>query len=170
MVQLVVGRILRAHGVRGEMTVDVRTDSPDERFAPGSVLDTDPPEAGPLTVAAARMHSGRLLVGFEGVLDRSGAARLGGVRLVVDSDSLPTPDDPDEFLDHHLVGLAAVTVGGGLVGTVTEVVHGPAGDLLVVGRPGGKEVFVPFVTAFVPEVDVAGGRVVLDPPEGLLEL
>jgi len=166
----VVGRVLRAHGVRGELTVDVRTDSPEERFAAGSVLATEPPEAGPLTVVAARNHSGRLLVAFEGVVDRAGAERLRGVRLVVDSDSLPVPEDPDEFLDHHLVGLAAVTVSGEEVGTVSDVVHGTAADLLVVSRPEGREAFVPFVAALVPEVDVAGGRVVLDPPEGLLEL
>jgi 16S rRNA processing protein RimM len=135
MVQLVVGRIGRAHGVRGDVLVAVRTDEPDERFAVGAVLATDPTDAGPLTVASARWHSGRLVVGFAGHGDRSAAEALAGVRLVVDSADLPPLEDPDEFHDHELVGLAVVTPAGESLGTVTDVVHGPAGDLLVVARP-----------------------------------
>jgi 16S rRNA processing protein RimM len=93
-VQLVVGRIGRAHGIRGEVFVDVRTDDPDTRFAAGSVLATDPADAGPLTVDRFRWHSGKLVVGFAGYADRTAAEGLRGVRLVIDSDDLEPLDDP----------------------------------------------------------------------------
>ena len=166
--QLVVGRIGRPHGIRGEVTVDVRTDDPDDRFVPGTALATDPAEAGPLVVDQARWHSGRLLLRFVGVDDRSDAEAIRGTYLVVDSDALAPPDDPDEFHDHQLVGLAVVTVDGSAVGIVKEIRHS-AQDLLVITRPGLDEALVPFVLALVPEVDVAGGRIVIDPPPGLLE-
>jgi 16S rRNA processing protein RimM len=169
-VQLVVGRIGRAHGIRGDVFVAVRTDDPEARFAAGSVLATDPAEVGPLTVTEARNHSGKLVVSFAGYTDRSAAETLSGVRLVIDSADLSPSDDPEEFHDHELVGLAAVLGDGTPLGSVTEVVHGPAGDLLAIAREGGGEVLVPFILEFVPEVDVAGGRVVLTPPEGLLDL
>jgi 16S rRNA processing protein RimM len=168
-VQLVVGRIGRPHGIRGEVTVEVRTDDPGARFAPGSALATDPADRGPLVVAAVRWHSGRLLVGFAEVADRTAAERLRGTTLLVDSDDLPPTGDPDEFYDHELVGLAAVSVDGGRLGSVAEVRHTGAQDLLVIRRPAGDEVLVPFVAEIVPEVDVAGGRVVVDPPPGLIE-
>jgi 16S rRNA processing protein RimM len=169
-VQLVVGRIGRAHGIRGEVFVDVRTDDPDDRFAAGSVLATDPATAGPLTVERARWHSGKLVVAFDGYPDRTAAEQLRGVRLVIDSDELEPLDDPDEFHDHELVGLAVLTTDGAAVGTVSEIIHGPAGELLAVRRPEGGEALVPFYRDFVPTVDVAGGRVIVDPPEGLLDL
>jgi 16S rRNA processing protein RimM len=169
-VQLVVGRIGRAHGIRGDVFVAVRTDDPEARFAAGSVLATDPAEVGPLTVAEARNHSGNLVISFAGYTDRTAAETLRGVRLVIDSDDLPPSDDPDEFHDHELVGLAAVFGDGTPLGAVTEVVHGPAGDLLAITREGGGEALVPFIHEFVPEVDIAGGRVVVAPPEGLLDL
>lgn len=168
--QLVVGRIGRAHGVRGDVAVDVRTDDPEHRFAVGSVLDTEPADRGPLTVAAARMHSGRLLVSFAGVTDRSGAEALGGLLLVADSATSPAPEDPEEYWDHQLVGLAAVTVAGEPLGPVEEVLHPPGGDLLVVRRADAGELLIPFVRAIVPEVDLGGGRLVVDPPPGLLDL
>src|SRR5436190_19298600 len=166
--QLVVGRIGRPHGIRGEVTVDVRTDDPDDRFAPGTALTTDPADAGPLVIDQARWHSGRLLVRFAGVDGRDGAEGLRGTLLVVDSESLPPPSDPDEFHDHELVGLPVVTLDGSSVGTVQEIRHS-AQDLLVIARPGLDEALVPFVRALVPEVDVAGGRIVIDPPPGLLD-
>ncbi|MDQ6649421.1 MAG: ribosome maturation factor RimM [Actinomycetota bacterium] len=168
--QLVVGRIGRAHGVRGEVSVDVRTDAPDRRFAAGSVLDTDPAAAGPLRVTAARPHAGRLLVAFEGVSDRSGAEALRGTLLVVDAASVPELPDPEEFWDHQLVGLAAVDPAGAALGVVEDVLHPPGTALLAIRRPDGSELLVPFVTAIVPEVDLAAGRLVVDPPVGLLEL
>jgi 16S rRNA processing protein RimM len=168
--QLVVGRIARAHGIGGEVAVDVRTDSPDLRFAPGAKVDTDPSERGPLTVRRTRWHSGRLLVVFDEVGDRTAAESLGGTLLVADSATSPDVDDPDEFWDHDLVGLSAVTVTGTALGRVEEIVHSPGTDLLVIRGEDGAEILVPFVRAIVPEVDVQHGRVVVDPPEGLLEL
>jgi 16S rRNA processing protein RimM len=171
----VVGRIGRPQGIRGEVTVEVRTDEPEARFADGAVLLTDPEERGPLTVISARDQNGRLMVLFEGSVDRNGAETLRGTLLLVDAATLPPPADPDVFLDHQLVGLSAELAAGGALGEVVEVLHLPHGDVLVVRRGGGPdqagaEVLVPFVRAMVPLVDVSGGRVVIDPPDGLLDL
>jgi 16S rRNA processing protein RimM len=169
-VQLVVGRIGRAHGIRGDALVDVRTDDPDLRFAVGSVLATDPAAAGPVTIERSRWHSGKLLLAFEGYPDRTAVEALRGVRLVIDSAELPPLEDPDEFHDHELVGLAVLTADGQRLGEITEVIHSPAGELLAVARPGGAEALIPFIREFVPEVDVTGARVVVTPPDGLLDL
>jgi 16S rRNA processing protein RimM len=168
--QLVVGRIIRPHGLRGEVVVDVRTDEPDRRYAVGTVLATDPTAAGPLTIEAVRPHQGRLLVTFGGVPDRDAAEDLRGVLLCVDSDSVAEPDDPDEFHDQHLIGLRAESPAGEPIGEVVAVQHAPASELLVVRRSDGRDALVPFVRAIVPEVDIAGGRVVLTPPDGLFDL
>jgi 16S rRNA processing protein RimM len=210
--QLVVGRITRPHGVRGEVSVEVRTDEPDRRFAVGRVLATDPPAAGPLTVESLRWHSGRLLIQFAGVADRDQADELRGTWLTLDSAEAGPSDDPDEFHDVELIGLAVVTTSGQPVGRVTDVRHfgqdllviepqptdavtpqpaglagsgpatagpaptGPAGRGPALGARGAgrtaaeNELLVPFVAAIVPEVDVAAGRLVIDPPPGLLEL
>jgi 16S rRNA processing protein RimM len=178
---LVVGEIARPHGVRGEVVVDVRTDEPDERFVPGAVLVTDPGTrpSGPqdawrpppaLKIEAVRPHQGRLIVTFEGVDDRNLAEALRRVLLCVDSDDIPPPSDPDEFHDHQLVGLTAVDATGDPVGEVVRIDHAPAADMLVLRRPDGRTSLVPFITAMVPEVDLAGGRVVITPPDGLLDL
>jgi 16S rRNA processing protein RimM len=169
---LTVGRIVRPHGVKGEVVVEVRTDEPQSRYAVGARLVTEPPgdEPGELRVAALRPHQGRLIVTFEGVADREGAEALRGVLLRVDSDLVTPPEDPDEFHDHQLVGLAAVTPAGEPIGEVVRVDHAPASDLLVVRRPGGRTTLVPFVAAMVPQVDLGAGRVVVDPPPGLLDL
>ena len=167
---LVVGRIGRPHGVRGEVTVEVRTDDPDARFAPGSSLRTDPAERGPLTVAAVHPRSGGLVLAFEGVGSREEAEALRGTVLVVDSAELPEIEDADEWYDHQLVGLAAVDPAGAALGEVADVVHAPASDLLVVRDADGREHLVPFVRELVPAVDVPGGQVVVDPPEGLFDL
>jgi 16S rRNA processing protein RimM len=168
-VRLVVGRIGRPHGVKGEVTVEVRTDSPEERFVVGKALETDPADVGPLTITAQRWHKDRLLVRFEEVPDRTAAEQLRGVFLVVDSAELPPLDDPDEFHDHELIGLRVETVDGEAVGEVVDVLH-HAQDMLVVSGEKGSEVLVPFVRELVPDVDTAAGRVVIDPPPGLLEL
>ncbi len=168
--QLVVGRIGRPHGVRGELTVEVHTDSPEGRFFPGAVLETAPAGAGPLTVSSARWANGRLLLGFESASDRTAAEALRGVLLVAESSTSPPPEDPEEFWDHQLVDLTAETVAGDVLGTVAEVLHLPGGDVLAIRRPAGADLLVPFVAAMVPEVDIAGRRVVIDPPEGLIDL
>ena len=167
--RLVVGRIGRPHGVRGELTVEVRTDSPDLRFAPGSSLSTDPESAGPLLVDDARWHSGRLLLTFAGVRDRTAAEGLRNVKLVVDIPDDETPEDPEEFYDHQLIGLAVLDAAGESLGTVADVLHLPSQELLAVTTPDGREVLVPFVTEIVPEVSVAAGHVRVTPPPGLFE-
>jgi 16S rRNA processing protein RimM len=167
--RVVVGRVGRAHGIHGLVSVDVRTDEPERRLAPGAVLLTDPEARGPLTIVEARVHSGRLLLQFEGVEDRTQAEALRGTDLVVEIDPAELPEDDDEWYDHQLVGLTAVGLDGTAYGSVTEVVHLPMQDLLAVRTQTGTEVLVPFVSAFVPEVDVTAGRVVLDPPGGLFE-
>ncbi len=166
---LLVGRVGRAHGLRGEVLVRLGTDDPESRFAVGTTLVTDPPERGPLTVASARRHSGRYVVGFAGVSDRAAAEALQGTELVVDSGDLPPTADADEFHDAELLGLTVRTRSGERLGELVDVVHGAGADLLVV-RIDGREVLIPFVREMVPTVDLAGGWVVVDPPEGLLEL
>jgi 16S rRNA processing protein RimM len=168
--RLTVGRIGKPQGIRGEVTVEVRTDAPDVRFADGAVLFTEPEERGPLTVASSRDQNGRLIVAFEGVPDRNAAEELRDTLLLVDAADIPPSDDPDEFHDTQLMGLRADLVDGSLLGEVTDVLHLPHGDVIVVRREEGAEVLVPFVKAIVPEVDVAAGRLVVDPPEGLLDL
>jgi 16S rRNA processing protein RimM len=169
-VQLVVGRIARAHGVGGEVSVEVRTDDPDVRFAVGSRLDTDPAERGPLTVQRARWHTGRLLVRFDEVIDRDSADALRNTLLVVDSATSAPLGDADEFWDHDLIGLRALTLDGTELGRVVDVLHPPGSDVLAVHDREDREILIPFVRAIVPEVDVRRGHVVVDPPDGLLEL
>jgi 16S rRNA processing protein RimM len=166
---VVVGRIGPARGVRGDVFVEPWTDVPEERFAPGEVLWTEPASAGPLTVESANAASGKLVVHFAGVHDRSAAEALRGTQLVIPAAQRPPLADPDEFYDSDLVGLAASTVDGTDLGEVADVVHAGGASYLVV-RVGGRERLVPFVAAIVPTVDLAAGRVVIDPPEGLLDL
>jgi 16S rRNA processing protein RimM len=168
--QVVVGRIARAHGIRGDVAVEVRTDDPEARFAPGTKIATEPPSAGPLTVASSRWHSGRLLVAFDEAQDRTAAEALRGTLLVVDIDETERPEDPEEYFDHHLVGLLVETVTGEAVGVVDDVLHLPAQDVLAVRREGGSEILVPFVAAIVPVVDLESGKAVIDPPAGLLDI
>ena len=170
---LTVGRIVRPHGVRGEVVVEVLTDEPERRYAVGAELMVEPlRQSVPpvLTVASRRPHQGRYLVSFEELPDRNAAENARGVLLRVDSADVPLPEDPDEFLDHQLVGLAAVTPDGQPLGEITGVDHAPASDLLLLTRPDGRTAMVPFVKAIVPSVDLAAGRVVVDPPAGLLDL
>jgi 16S rRNA processing protein RimM len=164
--RVIVGRIGRPHGLRGEVVVGVRTDEPDLRFTVGAVLDAD--QHGTLTVATVRWHSGQLLLSFAGTTDRTAAAGLGGTWLSVDTSTLPPTSDPDEFRDHELIGLSVRTVAGAPVGVVSDVLH-HGQDLLVVQAGSGGEYLVPFVAALVPEVDLDAGVLVIDPPSGLLD-
>jgi len=166
---VVVGRIGRPHGVRGEVTVEVRTDDPDLRFVPGAVLRTDPADRGPITITRVHWHGTTLLLSLEGVDSREAAEAVRNTELLVDVADLPEIEDPDSFYDHQLVGLTARLPDESVLGEVTAVRH-EAQDLLVVRRPGAPDALIPFVSAIVPTVDLAGGFVVVDPPEGLLEL
>lgn len=171
-VEVVVGRIGKPHGIRGEVTVDVRTDEPERRFADGAVLRAQPPRGSAsrltsLTVTRTRWHQGVLLVTFAELTDRTAAEGARGVVLWVDVDPGEVPEDPDEFYDHQLVGLAVEDTDGTHLGEVTGLVHG-AQDLLQVRATDGRDTLVPFVAALVPEVDVAGGRVVVADRPGLV--
>lgn len=171
--ELVVGRIGKPHGIRGEVTVDVRTDEPERRFVPGARLRAEPPQGSAsalrqVTVARTRWHQGVLLATFEELTDRTAAEAARGVLLHVTVDAAEQPDDPDEFYDHQLVGLAAHDVDGTLLGEVTGLVHGGAQDLLAIRAVDGRDTLVPFVKALVPEVDLRGGRVVVADRPGLV--
>jgi len=175
--EVVVGRIGRPHGVKGEVSVEVRTDEPERRFAEGAVLRTQAPRGGAphgtgrpatLTVASTRWHQSRLLVGFADVADRTAAESLRGLALATDVDVAEVPEDPEEFYDHQLVGLAVSTTDGAPVGEVAEVVHGTGQDLLALRTADGREVLVPFVSALVPVVDVSAGRLEVADRPGLL--
>jgi 16S rRNA processing protein RimM len=174
--RLVVARIGRAHGIRGEVTVEVRTDAPGQRLAPGAVLHV--PDGGrrrelaaagqptTLTVTGHRDHNGILLLRFAEVADRAAAEALRDTLL--EADVPEEPDEDDAWYEHELLGLSVVDPGGARLGEVSGLQHMPAQDLLVVRTPLGERL-VPFVRAIVPVVDVAGGVVVVDPPGGLLD-
>jgi 16S rRNA processing protein RimM len=164
-----VGRVGRPRGVRGATFVEPWTDDPDERFTPGTVLRTEPADAGPLTVSTSSTAGGKLVVHFESVDDRTGAEALRGVRLLLPASTRPALDDPDDFYDTDLIGLAARTVAGEQLGPVRDVLHAGGADYLVLAVDE-REVLVPFVRVIVPTVDIAGGAVVIDPPDGLFEL
>lgn len=164
---LTVAVVGAPHGLRGEVRLDVRTDDPDRRLAVGNVLETDPADAGPLTVIRARTSKGALHVHFAEATDRTAAESLRGVRLVVESDE-DDSDDDDAWYPHELTGLRVVHVDGRELGTVTDFEHLPAQDVLVVTEPDGTVSRVPFVAEIVTEVDTDAGRVELDPPRGLL--
>ena len=171
--ELVVGRIAKAHGVTGEVVVDVRTDDPDARFVAGRRLrlkDSRGPAEREVVIESVRPHGGRLLLRLDGVADRDAADALRGGLFVVDSAELPPIDDPDEFYDHQLEGLTVRTADDEIVGTVTEVLHTPGAELLSVRGESGAEVLVPFVSDIVTSVSLSDGVVRIDPPEGLLDL
>jgi len=171
-VELIVGRVAKAHGVTGELVVDVRTDDPELRFAPGAVLRAKASDHGErnYVVVAVRPHGNRLLLRLEGVADRDAADALRGRLFVIDSEDLPPIDEPDTYYDHQLEGLRVRTTNGREIGTVAEVLHTAGGELLAVDRAEAGELLVPFVTAIVTSVSLDTGVVEIDPPEGLLEL
>ena len=170
--ELTVGRVVKAHGVTGELVVDIRTDDPELRFAPGSVLRAK--RSGRVertyTIDTVRPHGSRLLVRLSGVADRDSADALRGSLFVIDSADLPAIDEEDTYYDHQLEGLRVRTTAGVELGTVTEVLHTGAGELLAVKREQAPELLVPFVSAIVTSVSLQDGVVDIDPPDGLLDL
>jgi 16S rRNA processing protein RimM len=171
-VELTVGRVVKAHGVTGELVVEIRTDDPELRFARGTILRakaSDQRERN-YVVEAVRPHGSRLLLRVEGVADRDAADALRGSVFVIDSEDLPPIDEPDTYYDHQLEGLRMRTTDGRDIGTVAEVLHTAAGELLAVDRAEAGELLVPFVSAIVTSVSLDSGIVEIDPPEGLLEL
>ena len=166
-VEVVVGRVGRAHGLRGDVVVEVRTDEPDERFGIGATVRVEGGKRD-LTVVRSRWAKGSLIVAFDEVSDRHGAEDLRGSILVVDVEANEDPDDPDEFWDRRLRGLAVVDESGNACGIVKNVLHMPAQDVLVIDVDG-TEHLVPFVHQLVPTVDVASGRIVVSSVPGLLD-
>ncbi|QFQ02590.1 Ribosome maturation factor RimM [Corynebacterium urogenitale] len=194
MVELQIGRVIKPHGVRGEIVVEVTTDQPEERFKKGEVLTGR--QAGKeitLTIKSTRPHQGRLLLTAEEIPDRTAAESLRGVRFF--APPLFDEDDEDSYYDHELEGLRVLNVGNvdadtanarayeGAqpepedIGQVTGVLHGPAGTILEVAidkdaqlTSAGSNVLIPFRTAIVPIVDLDNEALVITPPDGLLEL
>lgn len=181
-----IGRVIKPHGVRGEVVVDATTDDPKGRFAVGTVLEgRQTGKMLSLTVKTMRPHQGRLLVTFEEIPGRTEADSLRGVRFFAE----PVIDDEDDaYYDHELIGLRVLNVGavseeeanarayeGALpepedIGKVATVIRGPAHRLLEISLDAGGETTVPFVHAIVPIVDLDNEAIVITPPEGLLEL
>ena len=170
--QLRVGRLLKAHGLKGAIKLELYTDSPNERFVPGAVLELQVPQDSPwfgktVTVTELRWYNQAPVIFLEGVTDRNIAETLIRAILLVQADVEELPKEPDAWYDHQLVGLK-VFRGEEELGEVIRVEHFPAQDLLVV-KVGENEVMVPFVKAIVPEVDVVAGKVTVTPPLGLFE-
>ena len=166
--QVLVGRIVKPHGIRGEVAVDVLSDVPD-RFAPGTVHTA---RGSTLTVAASRPHQGRLLVAFEGIADRTQAEGLRGAELYADPVDL---SDADTYYAHELVGMRVVGDDGADLGTVVDLVELPAAagyDLLEVERPDGRRWLLPAVDEYVEvaaDDDGVEHLLLVDPPEGLVD-
>ena len=187
--ELVVARIGKPHGLLGEVTVQLHTDDPEGRLVTGATFATQA-QAGSgvpraLTLRSIRVHNGTWLLAFEQIPDRSGAESLRGTRLLADLESLRSgdrhdrhdrhdrqdrQDDDEGWYEDELVGLTVLTRDDVVVGTVSGLQTGSAQDLLVVALQAGGTAYLPFVEAIVPEVDITAGRVVVDPPDGLLEL
>ena len=174
--QLRVGRLVKAHGLKGAIKLELYTDDPDGRFVPGATFTLQVPESSPwhgkpLTVREFRWMNSHPVAFFEGVDDRDAAEELIRAILWIDQDAATAAPEDDAWYDHQLVGLDVVR-DGAVVGRVIRVEHFPSQDLLVV-RPTGAgsdtELLVPFVAAIVPEVDIEAGRVVVTPPPGLFE-
>ncbi|CAN7311434.1 MULTISPECIES: ribosome maturation factor RimM [Pseudarthrobacter] len=166
--QLQVARIGKPHGIRGEVTVQVLTDAPGDRFVPGTEFVVEPASAGPLTVNSARWNKDILLLGFDEIGTRNEAETLRGAKLFIETEELDEDDD-EGWYEHELVGLEA-RIGSRVVGKVTALNTMPVQDLLMVTTPEGKEILIPFVEQIVPEVNVDGGFILLTPPDGLFEL
>lgn len=170
--QVRVGRLTKAHGLKGALKIELYTDDPDRRFTPGATFDLQVPTSSPwhgktLELVELRWYNGNPVGFFVGVTDRDAAESLAKAILWVDHDPALLPDEPDAWYDYQLVGLRALR-DGAEVGTVARVDHLPAQDLLAIATASG-EVLVPFVAAIVPSVDIAAGTVTLTPPPGLFE-
>jgi 16S rRNA processing protein RimM len=167
--QLQVARIGKPHGIRGEVTVQVLTDAPGDRFVPGTEFVVEPASAGPLTVFSARWNKDILLLAFEEIETRNQAETLRGAKLFIETDELEDEDDDEGWYEHELLGFD-VRVGDKVVGKVSGLNTLPVQDLLVVTTPDGQEILIPFVEQIVPEVSVADKFVLVTPPPGLFEI
>lgn len=166
---LVVGRIGRAHGVLGEATIEVRTDLPEERFVVGAELLADPVGNGPLTIESKRAHNGILLLKFREVNDRTGIEKIRDTLLLSDVDMRDEALFENEYHVQQLIGSQIIDTTGKILGELTDVLNLPGQDLLAIETSSG-ELLLPFIAEFVPEVDIENRRIVVNPPEGLLQL
>lgn len=172
--QLRVGRLVKAHGLKGALKLELYTDDPDGRFVPGAEFTLQVPESSPwhgktVKVREFRWMNSHPVVFFDDIDDREGAESIVRAILWIDQDDASEPTEEDAWYDHQLVGLEVVR-DGAVVGRVARVDHLPAQDMLIVSPTGqGGEILVPFVKAIVPEVDLVAGRVTVTPPAGLFE-
>jgi 16S rRNA processing protein RimM len=171
--KLRVGRLVKAHGLKGAIKLELYTDSPSERFKPGQILELQVPERSQwfgktITVLELRFYNQAPVLFIEGIDDRSKAETLIKAILLIETEADVLPEEPEAWYDHQLVGLKAL-VGTASVGTVIRVDHLPAQDLLAIETANG-EVLVPFVKQIVPEVDIKSGQLLLTPPDGLFEV
>lgn len=170
-----VARIGKPHGLRGEVTVQLHTDSPQTRLLAGASFDTDPHRGAPLRICSVRVHQGTYLLGFDGVQDRSAAEELRGTRLssplIDDAEGVTGAEDQldDGWRPDDLVGFEVSLANGEVVGTVSGLHTRAVQDLLVIRLTDGREALVPFVEQIVPVIEQDQRRVVLDPPPGLLD-
>lgn len=172
-VELRVGRLTKAHGLKGALKLELYTDEPEVRFKPGATVSLQVPTDSPwfgqqLTVSELRFYNSHPVIFFEGVSDRTVAEGLAKAILWVEHDPELRPREDDAWFDHQLVGLDVIR-DGAVIGQVVRVDHLPAQDLLAVAVTGGDEVLLPFVTPFVPEVNVDEGFITITPPGGLFE-
>ena len=167
--QLVVARIGRAHGVRGEVTIEVRTDKPEDRLFVGANLKTEPTNLGPLRISSVRNHNGTLLLSFEGREDRSSAEELRNVLLVAEVDVTEDEFEEDEFHATEILGCSVFLEDGKALGEVVDILQLPSQDTLVVkGESEGKEILIPFVKKHVPELDIKSRKITVRDVEGLI--
>lgn len=166
--QLQVARIGKPHGIRGEVTVQVLTDAPSERFVAGTEFVVEPASAGPLTIRSARWNKDILLLGFDEIADRNAAEVIRGAKLFIETEDLEDEDD-EGWYEHELIGLEA-RVGSKVVGKVAALNTMPVQDLLMVKTGDGKEILIPFVDEIVPEVNIEAGYILVTPPAGLFEI
>ncbi|MGC4174755.1 ribosome maturation factor RimM [Demequina sp.] len=164
--KLTVAKIGKAHGLKGEVSLDLRTDTPQTRLVPGATFETEGGSVGQLTLLRAREQSGRWVASFAELTDRTAAENARGTVLLIEGTE---SDEDDAWYVHELVGLTAVKADGTEVGEVVDLLDLPAQDVLVVREPSGHRAMIPFIEAFVPHVDIANGTVIVNPPFGLLE-
>lgn len=167
-----VGRLTKAHGLKGAIKIEMYTDDPDRRFVPGAVFGLQVPGSSPwsgktLELIELKWFNSHPVAFFKDVLDRSAAETLLKAILLIDRDPDEQPEE-DAWYDHQLVGLKVIREGVE-VGTVTRLDHFPAQDLLHVETSSG-DIMVPFVKAIVPSVDIAAGTITVTPPAGLFEV
>lgn len=162
-----VGRLIKAHGIKGDLLGFSLTDFPEIRFALGAKLQLA--DQRNLTVTKCVDHSGKLLFHFKEVSDRTQAELIAGSVIYAEVDQTELPPEPGKYFDRQLIGMLVNTAQGDVLGKIVDVLHLPAQDVLVMNMHG-QEVLIPFVDQIVPEVDLSLGMITINPPPGLLEV